>query len=90
MTHNGFENNKEHLIALTIPSVVTQFAADFDREWAMAEPVTQELVDDMMSRHKKREDNKEEKQRQRSRSQSLSRNTSRSLSSEFKDATNEA
>ena len=90
MTHNGFENNKEHLIVLTTPSVVTQFATDFESEWATAEPVTQELVDDMMSRHRKREDNKDEKQRQRSRSKSLSRNTSRSLSSEFKDATNEA
>ena len=94
MTHNGFENNKEHLIVLTTPSVVTQFADDFESEWAKAETVTQELVDDMMARYKKREDNKEEarneKQRQRSRSKSLSRNTSRSLSSEFQDATNEA
>ena len=87
MTHNGFEKNKEHLIALKIPSVVTQFAADFENEWAAAEPVTQELIEDMTSRFRKREDAKEEKQMQRSRSQSLSRNTSRSLSSEFKDAT---
>ena len=90
MTHNGFENNKEHLIALTTPSVVTQIANDFESEWAAAEPVTQELIEDMMGRHRGREDNKDEKQRQRSRSKSLSRTTSRSLSSEFKDATNEA
>ena len=90
MTHNGFENNKEHLIALTKPSVVAQFAADFESEWATAETVTQELVDDMMARYRKREDTKDEKQRQRSRSKSLSRTTSRSLSSEFKDVTNGA
>ena len=65
MTHNGFEKNKEHLIALKIPSVVTQFASDFENEWATAEPVTQELIEDMMSRFRKREDAKEEKQLQR-------------------------
>ena len=76
MTHNGLENNKEHLYRITDPSAVSEVMIDFEKEWAGAETVTQELIDDMLARHEKRASD-------RARSKSLSRGASRSLSCEL-------
>ena len=86
MTHNGFENNKEHLYRMTEPSVVLAVAEDFESAWESAEIVTQEMIDDMLARHRTREEKKKSNQSRgdrRSRSQSVSRGVSRSLSREL-------
>ena len=84
LTHNGFENNKEHLIVLADSAVAARFMQDFEDEWAKAETVTQEVIDDMMRRYNERVD-KKRSEPQRSRSKSLNRGTSRSLSTEFQE-----
>jgi hypothetical protein len=38
LTHNGLENNKEHLYLMTEPSLAAAVFADFEREWPIAEP----------------------------------------------------
>ena len=40
LTHNGLENNKEHLLKLTSPTVVGKFQADFDELWTQADVVS--------------------------------------------------
>ena len=83
MTHNGMENNKEHLLRLAEPQAVDQFVADFEAEWENAQVVDQSLIDMMMETHAA---NQEKKARSRStRSQSLTREPSvrRSLSAEL-------
>ena len=40
LTHNGLENNKEHLLKLTSPTVVGKFRADFEELWMQAELVS--------------------------------------------------
>ena len=78
LTHNGLENNKEHMYRISDPSAVVEVLMDFAKEWDRAETVTQELIDDMLERHEKRADN-------RARSKSVSRGVSRSLSSELEE-----
>ena len=36
LTHNGLENNKEHLYRQTEPPLVALVLADFEKEWAAA------------------------------------------------------
>jgi len=79
MTHNGLENNKEHMYRITEPTAVAEVLTDFESVWAEAETVTQRLIDEMMSRHAKRQD----KDTGKTRSKSVSRSLSRSLSHEF-------
>ena len=79
MTHNGFENNKEHLYRIPDPAAVSEVLDDFEKEWKAAEVVTQDMIDEMLSKHEKRSED-----RSRSRSESVSRRgVSRSLSSEL-------
>jgi len=82
MTHNGFENNKEHMYRITEPTAVAEVLTDFESVWAQAEPVTQKLVDEMMSRHARRTD----KDTGKTRSKGVSRTLSRSLSNEFDES----
>ena len=44
MTHNGFENNKEHMIQIYDPETVACFVQDFEDSWAIAEEVTPEKL----------------------------------------------
>jgi len=85
MTHNGLENNKEHMYRITEPTAVAEVLTDFEALWAQAEPVTQKLIDDMMSRHALRTDKETDKPR----SKSVSRSLSRSLSNEFEVVCNQ-
>ena len=78
MTHNGLENNKEHLFRIPEPDAVSEVLADFEKIWADAEIVTQEMIDDMLTKHTNRAT--------RSRSKSVSREVTRALSSEFEEA----
>jgi phosphatidylserine/phosphatidylglycerophosphate/cardiolipin synthase-like enzyme len=41
LTHNGLQNNKEHLYRLSEPDFIGEALADFEKEWLLAEPVTQ-------------------------------------------------
>ena len=74
MTHNGHENNKEHLYRIVLGSAVLEVLADFEKDWTGAEPVTQAVIDDMFVRF--------EKSKESRRSKSISR----SLSIELEDA----
>ena len=80
ITHNGMENNVEHMYRIVEPTAVADVMADFEKRWEVAEPVTKTEILEMMSRHDKREERKE--RNQRSRSQSRPR-VSRSLSTEL-------
>ena len=56
MTHNGLENNKEHSFRITIPSVVADVAADFEKAWLGAEPVEECHIKIVLARHKKKDE----------------------------------
>ena len=73
LTHNGMENNKEHLYRISDSQLIAEVLADFEQVWASAEPVTQEVIADMMERHTKRA------------SRPRSKSVSRSLSTELDD-----
>ena len=77
MIHNGHENNKEHLYRIAHGPTVAEVLADFEKEWAGAEMVTREHIDEMI-------DNKAKKDEKRG--ASLSRSVSRSLSAELEDS----
>ena len=83
LTHNGFENNLEHMFKINVQSTVQQVLQHFEDTWNGAEIVDQEKIDEML----RRKDEKKEEQRKRgasrSRSLSVERGTSRSLSSDF-------
>jgi len=79
MTHNGLENNKEHLYRIPDPHTVAEVLADFETVWATAEVVTQDMIDHMLKKHDERKANP------RSRSESVSRGVSRSLASELEE-----
>jgi len=74
MTHNGHENNKEHLYRLTDPSLLADVMKDFEEEWERAEEVTSLIVATMMETDGKKKEKK-----------SASRSVSRSLSAELDD-----
>jgi hypothetical protein len=39
LTHNGLQNNKEHLYRLSEPEFIQEMTTDFERDWILAEPV---------------------------------------------------
>ena len=61
LTHNGLENNKEHLYRLTEPAFVADLQADFEEEWLTAQRVTDEEIRQMLERSDKRQEKKREK-----------------------------
>ena len=69
MTHNGYENNKEHMYRIIDPRVVSAVLADFEMDWSGAECVTKHDIDSMVARSD-----------ERARSQSKGRGTRRSPS----------
>jgi phosphatidylserine/phosphatidylglycerophosphate/cardiolipin synthase-like enzyme len=80
LTHNGMQNNKEHMFRITEPTGVSQVLADFEEEWKNAEEVKQSHLDDMKANWDKKDTDK-----RRTRSASVS--VSRSLSTELDSAT---
>ena len=87
LTHNGMENNKEHLYRIENPSCVEEVMMDFEEDWKKAEPVDQDLIDKMMVKHAEKEEEKESKRIEKeARSRSKSRGASRSLSAELDNA----
>ena len=76
LTHNGLENNKEHLFCISEPKVVADVLSDFEKEWIQAEPVTEDMIELMLDKYEKRKNDKHDKQRE----------TSRSLSAELEEA----
>ena len=85
MTHGGLDNNIEHLLKITTPSVVAAASASFEEYWKEAEPVTQGMIDEMVINDSKKEDRKEENRTSRSKSASVARSVSRSLTKELED-----
>ena len=61
LTHNGLENNKEHLYRLTEPAFVADLQADFEKEWLTAQRVTDEEIRQMLEKSDKRQEKKREK-----------------------------
>ena len=61
MTHNGMENNKEHLFRITETAAVADVLADFERDWTVAVPVTDEDMALMLKNDDQRKRNKNEK-----------------------------
>ena len=59
ITHNGMENNVEHMYRIVEPTAVADVMADFEKKWEVAESVTKAEILGMMSRHDKREERKE-------------------------------
>ena len=50
LTHNGMENDKEHLYRITHKPTVTRVFDDFCREWARAEAVGSDKITIMMEK----------------------------------------
>jgi hypothetical protein len=59
LTHNGLQNNKEHLYRLSEPELIEDVMADFDREWMLAEGVGEREISIMLAKDMSR---KEERQ----------------------------
>ena len=77
-THGGLENNKEHLYKIREPSFVDEALADFEQTWAIATPVTQEVLDRMISGAAAAAETSRRRNR-RTRSQEVSRSLSQEL-----------
>ena len=94
MTHNGYENNKEHMLRLVAPKAVADFVADFEEEWQQAIPVTQDAINDMLKKYQQRrgpKDGAESDGPVRSGSSGgPTRKVTRSLSSELKEVSDSA
>ena len=86
MTHNGLENNKEHLVEIRDNGVVADIHADFELTWDVADEVTPGLWKLVKEGDAKK---KEKTLRQTKSASSLGRTTSRSLSSELEDVVEE-
>ncbi len=79
LSHNGLENNKEHLWRITEASAVHDVMDDFEQTWLVSEPVTREVV---LSAISKLDEKKEERNALRNKP---SRSVSRSLSKDLDD-----
>ena len=79
MTHNGHENNKEHLFRLTEPTVVADVMKDFEKDWAAAEEVESEHIEQMMSNHADRHTKERSVPREPSASRSFRKSKSQEL-----------
>jgi hypothetical protein len=73
MTHNGLENNKEHLYRITVPSAVADVVADFDQTWVDAEPVTMEIMNMVLAKATAKAERGKESRRAKSVTRSLSK-----------------
>ena len=62
LTHNGLENNKEHLLKISESAIVDKVTNDFQETWEMAEEVAPEMILEMIERDQKRKLKKHERQ----------------------------
>jgi hypothetical protein len=65
LTHNGLQNNKEHLYRMSEPSFVGEALADFEKEWFLAEPVTDKEIKIMLAKDQSRKGAERDKSRTR-------------------------
>ena len=79
MTHNGHENNKEHLFRLTEPTVVADVMKDFEKDWAAAEEVEEKDIEQMMNNHAERNTKEKSVPRVPSASRSFQKSKSQEL-----------
>ena len=63
MTHNGHENNKEHMYRIAEPSAVSDVLADFEKDWKEADIVTQVLSNTTLENFEKHKRSREERGR---------------------------
>ena len=77
MSHNGFENNKEHMFRITDKEVVKEVMADFEATWLLASKVSLEMLENLRSVSEKQSqnygNNKGNPNRSKSRSLSVER-----------------
>jgi hypothetical protein len=59
LTHNGLQNNKEHLYRLSEPEFIQEMTADFERDWTLGEDVGEREISIMLAKDMTR---KEERQ----------------------------
>ena len=86
LTHNGLENNKEHLVKISESAIVDKVANDFQETWEMAEEVAPEMILEMIERDQKRKLKRHERQVQdREKPMSRNRRSGRRSSSESVD-----
>jgi phosphatidylserine/phosphatidylglycerophosphate/cardiolipin synthase-like enzyme len=74
LTHNGLENNKEHLWEITNAQAIQPLIEDFERCWIEAEVVEQKDIDLMKETWSRKEEKKSG--RARSASASIARSSS--------------
>ena len=89
LTHNGIENNVEHLVSIRTPAVVSSALADFELYWDQAKAVEEKEISRMLANDEKRKADKASKAEESSRVRSASgpsRSVSRSLSVELEEA----
>ena len=77
LTHGGFENNKEQLFKILDPAIVAQCLEDFEKSWAIAEPVSERHILLMQTNKAKRDEKPPDVSHRRTRS------VTRSLSAEL-------
>ena len=85
LTHNGMENNKEHLFRIEDPSIIESVMTDFEDDWRQAEPVGDPLIAEMMEKYAAKEAEKDQRRIARE-TRSRSRSATRSLSGELEEA----
>jgi phosphatidylserine/phosphatidylglycerophosphate/cardiolipin synthase-like enzyme len=73
MTHNGFENNKEHLFRIDTPSTVLDVYEDFLETWGASQKVDQTMIDEMMVASENAKDKRRQKNVVRSLSAEIDR-----------------
>jgi HKD family nuclease len=74
MSHNGFENNKEHMFRITDKEVVKEVVTDFEETWLKASKVSPEMRENLRSLSEKQSQTYAQgKNRSQSRSLSVER-----------------
>jgi hypothetical protein len=59
LTHNGLQNNKEHLYRLSEPEFIQEMTADFEKDWTLAEAVGEREISIMLAKDKARKDERQ-------------------------------
>ena len=89
MTHNGYENNKEHMFRIQEPAVLVQVVEDFEKDWRQSLPLTTQHMTMMMEKSEKAGQKRNQRQRSSrsaNRSSSIEPSLHRSLSAELDEA----
>jgi hypothetical protein len=59
LTHNGIQNNKEHLYRLSEPEFIEEMMADFEKDWTLGEEVGEREVSIMLAKDMARKDERQ-------------------------------